>query len=616
MANIAPYQRALAAQESSFRKLLASGKGSAFELALHRTIWEIMHEQLTKYPGSVLAWDRMGPDPVYGFKGPERWQQASLKAANERINPQYGSPDQMSRKYKEYLDLSLEMLKWGRVRQELIVDKHLGRQYLILGASPLVGQIMSLLSSQLMRWFEVQANTRTLMDHPARLGLATMLSERPDLSTLLRIAQTLPPDMEISAVPVDRPAMVEAVELAIGLIPVVGSVVAAYESWAGKDLFGYKLTDLERGILGASVLLPTAGRLVKGGRALYSEARLVAMYGHDAAGWSRALGAGGRAMAEREALTAIGKAEQSIRVQRSLSGALAKDAASAVPRLAHGSGVVSRSVDQKVVDLLRELQASHPQLRSLDAHSLERILAKGPNVDHLKGQLLEELLEYRLVPWLAKREGAYALGISVPAGKKLEFIPGHLIRDSSSRQISDGMLVFRDKDHLVICAVFEAKAGKSAARELSLKRNSISGLTQGERNELRAYAKDVWLDQRAEALAAKKPFKKSVEDVEKEMIQSELGGQVRRDIERLADAGSGLTKIRIGTEEIAVRMSPTRTKFFGVLPQDVGAGTIEAQLKAGGYSYEILGVDIKSAKLKQIAAELKPLAETMAQAAP
>ena len=616
MAGIADYRRALAAQETRLRTAMASGKGSAFELALNRVTWEIMRDELTNFPNSVIVWDKMGPEPGFGFQGADRWAHKSLLKANERISPQYGSREQVARKYEEYLDFGLKMLKWGQVKQELIVDKYAGRQYLIFGASPLVSQIMQLLMSQLMEWFRAQPNTAELINRPPVEGLATLLTQRPDLSTLLRIAQTLPLDVEISDVPVDRPAVVEAIELAIGLIPIVGSAVAAYEIWAGEDLFGYKLTDLERGILGACILLPAAGRLVKGGRALYTEARLVRMYGRDAAAWTKAMGASGRAMAEREALAAITRAEQTLRVQKSVAGTLARDAASALPRLTHGAGAVSRAVDQKVVDLLRELQAAHPILDTLDALSLERVLAKGPNVDHLKGQLLEELVESRLVPWLATREGGFALGIAVPAGKKLEFIPGHLIRDISSRQISDGMLVFREGDHLVVCAVFEAKAGKSAARELSLKRNSISGLTRGERDELRAYAKDVWREQRDEAVAAGKAFKKSVEDVEKEFIQSELGGQVRRDVERLAATGGNLTRIRIGSQEIAVKLSPTQTKFFGVLPRDVRASTIEAQLKDSGFAYEILGVDIKAAKLKDIAALLQPLAEAMAKAAP
>ncbi len=614
--NLEPYRRAVAAQESKFRLAMAAGVADAFELALLRVTWQIMLNELTTAPGSVLMFDRMGPDAKFGFTGADRWASASLQKASEQINPQYASPDQLAHKYEEYLNLSLEMLRWGKIKQELIVDKQAGKQYLILGENPLVRQVMQLLSKELLAWFKAQANTKFFIESSARVGLGTMLTERPELSTLLRTAQNLPPDVEVSSVPVDRPAMAEAVELAIGLIPVVGSVVAAYEAWSGVDLFGYRLSDLERGILGASVLLPVAGRLVKGGRALYTEARLVSLYGHDAAIWSRAIGAGARGTAEREALRAVEKAESTLRIEKSVTGTIARDAAGAVPRLTKGVGSVITSVDQAIADMLRDLQKAHPQLVGLDVFSLERILAKGPNVDHLKGQLLEELVESRIVPWLSKREGAFALGITVPAGKKLEFIPGHLIRDAAKRQISDGMLVYRQGEELVIVAIFEAKAGKSAARELSLARGSISSLSDADRLELRAYSKDVWREERDEAKALGQRFIRTIDDVEKEIALSEIGGQVRRDVERLSEGTTGHARIRVGTQEFVVRISPNKTKFFGVLPGDVRASTIEAQLKETGYSYEILGADIKAGALKDIAASLQPLAEALAKAAP
>lgn len=615
-ANLAPYRRAVVREETKLRMALAGGKASAGELASLRVTWQIMLTELTTAPGSVLVWDRMGPDPTFGFTGADRWYMASVKKAGEQIHPQYGTPEQLNRKTEEYLDLALKMLRWGQVRQEVLVDKQRGKQFLILGANPLVPKIMELLSQELMSWFRAQPNTRDLIEFPARAGLATMLSERPDLAALLRIADTLPADVEVSDVPIDRPAMVEAVEFAIGLIPVVGSVVAAYEAWSGVDLFGYQLSDLERGILGASVLLPFAGRVVKGGRALYTEARLVRLYGSEAATWSRAVGAGARGAAERQALQTIERAERAIRVERSLTQSLSREAATAVPALTKGAATITTTVDQAVLDVFRELSSAHAELRSLDALAIERVLAKGPNVDHLKGQLLEELIESRLVPWLSTREGGFALGVTIPAGKKLEFIPGHLIRDAAGRQITDGILAFRDGEELVIAAVFEAKAGKHAARELSFKRGGLSSLTDAERTELRANAKDVWREQRDAARAAGKPFKKTLEDVEKEYALSELGGQVRRDIERLGADEGGLARIRVAGQEIAARISPTRTKFFGVLPKDVRAGTIEAQLKEGGFAYEILGVDIKSAALKDVAAKLQPLAEKLAKAAP
>ena len=610
MAGIEAYKRALAQEERKLVLLMAGGRESAFGLALQRGILDVLRFEI-QYPGSVLAWEKMGRD-AQGFEGPDRWLQSALKKAAEKLSPNYGTDDEYTKKWEEYRKLANEILNWGYVRQELIEDKRAGKQYLIFGANPLVPKIMKVISDALKEWFDAQPRTKELITWPAKAGLGTMLTERPDLAALLRISDTLPVDHETSDIPVDRPAMVEAVEFAIGLIPVVGNVVAAYEAWSGEDLFGYKLSDVERGILAACVLLPVAGRLAKGGRALYTEARLVRLYGRDAAAWQKVMAASSRGYAERKAIEAVGKAEHALRVDKKLAKDVAKEAVDAVPALTKGGAAASTAVDQAIVDLLADLRKAHPQLTDLDELALRRILEKGPNVDHLKGQVLEELIESRIVPWLKTREGGLALGLTIPAGKKLEFIPGHLIRDAASRQITDGMLVYREGEKLVIVAVFEAKAGKHAARELALKKGGISSLTEAERLELRAFAKDVWMEERDAAKAAGKAYKKSIEDVEKEFIQTEWGGQVRRDIERLADGAT----IKIGGQDIAVELSPTKTKFFGVLPKDVNASAIEAQLKENKFAYEILGVDVSSAKLKDMAASMKSLAESLAKVTP
>src|SRR5262245_12761283 len=121
MAGIESYKRALEREETKLKLKLASGKGSAFEVALHRVICEILRYEIG-FPGSVLVFDKMGPDPL-GFTGPDRWVQSALKKAADKINPTYGTDDEYVRKYEEYFDLSIEILSWGRVRQELIQDK-------------------------------------------------------------------------------------------------------------------------------------------------------------------------------------------------------------------------------------------------------------------------------------------------------------------------------------------------------------------------------------------------------------------------------------------------------------------------------------------------------------
>jgi hypothetical protein len=50
-----------------------------------------------------------------------------------------------------------------------------------------------------------------------------------------------------------------------------------------------------------------------------------------------------------------------------------------------------------------------------------------------------------------------------------------------------------------------------------------------------------------------------------------------------------------------------------VLPRDVNPSLIERELRDGGFTFEIIGVDIRQRDLRTIAERLRPLAEQMAE---
>ena len=78
----------------------------------------------------------------------------------------------------------------------------------------------------------------------------------------------------------------------------------------------------------------------------------------------------------------------------------------------------------------------------------------------------------------------------------------------------------------------------------------------------------------------------------------------------------GPSQIRIGAETFEVQISPTKTKFFGVVPRGVKTGTINKQLSREGVTYEILGVDIRAKDLKSLASDMVDLATKIAERAP
>lgn len=99
----------------------------------------------------------------------------------------------------------------------------------------------------------------------------------------------------------------------------------------------------------------------------------------------------------------------------------------------------------------------------------------------------------------------------------------------------------------------------------------------------------------------------------KEIALSEQGGQVRRDIERLGQSSSGNKAVlNIGSELMPVNISTRNTKFFGIVPKNATTKTIEAQLKAEKFRYEMIAVELKDSELKSLAEKMKPVAEKLA----
>jgi hypothetical protein len=223
------------------------------------------------------------------------------------------------------------------------------------------------------------------------------------------------------------------------------------------------------------------------------------------------------------------------------------------------------------------------------------------------------LLGNRMAVWLNDPAGKAALDLETYPGR-LEFIPGHLIRDLKGRQLSDGMIVRKLNDGTYrIAAVCEAKAGEFAARGLSLTSADISKLSTADRATLTAEAEETLQFLQERARRTGQPVDVSLDDIERE-IAPERGGQIRRDIERLSPSLSNnpnddtdvLASILIGGEEVRVRFSPKFVKFFGVLPSDVKATEIAKQLiDAGIKNFVALGVNFTQNELQSAAEVVK-----------
>ncbi|PGH07668.1 hypothetical protein GX51_01677 [Blastomyces parvus] len=618
--NEADLEKLLKQANNALTSLLTNASTNAMEIGIARERADIMNEQWTTarakivevYGGMAISWEHKNNKM-------SKWYEHATTKAVEKVAYETTSEDRSishRRKDKEHYAYANA---WARSKSEFFVwykNEYTGVTH-IWEANPLVPKLTATLRDEFQVWFQRQVVTQSLLDQSSAAAMHNFLNERPDMIVLLNLITRLPTTKTQSQGTIDRPAAVGAIDFTLSLVPFLGNAIALYELWAGHDLFGYELSHVEQAILAASILLPVAGRMVKGGRALYTEARLVKLYGKDAASWGKVMNASARASEQQAAIRSIEAGEEALAKLGRVEGKIAQEAAAGVKAVVLSPGTLPRFVAPETKILWETLSKKYPILDKLDEIAIDRVLRKGPNVNHLKGQLLEELAESHLIPMLRERHVGFALGVKVPKGKTLEFIPGYSIMDASGRQITDGVLGYMDKQVFNILAIFEAKSGRKGARELTVTTTRVSKMSQDDLLEVKAAAKESWLNARGIARRNKQPFTKTVADFEKQLLKTKDTGQLQRDLERLSrNAGKPLTKIYIGEVHTAVRISPNNTKFFGIFPKGIRTSLVEVEAKAAGFKFEALTVPIHKTELTALAKELVPHAKQMVTKAP
>lgn len=586
------YRKAARWQEESLRKELAKGVASAGEIALLRLLVAMMKELLRSSPASVEAFDAQG---TLGMPAELAWQRHLLDLAEKKLHPEVADPQGFKRKVEEYEALVTELRR--NVRKSAEYLSLVSREVLIVRHNPVTKQVIDDIGHELLRYRERHSHDEKFLTTSAKAGLANLLLvERKDLNVALRAALDLGGDVTSIKLPdEDRPWWVNAVEFAIGVIPIVGNVVAAWEAYSGRDLFGYKLSDVERGILAGSVLLPAAGRLVREGKALYTASRMTRLYGGDAFKWSYSLAMGERLSADAVGLARIKSAEKTVLQGKQVSKEVAEKLTATLKSLGVDAAekAVPVAVESKVVKAFAEVVKKFPIFKELDELAVERIAAKTVP-DHAKGQLMEELMESRITGWLQDPFGRRALGLE-HIKEPLEFIPGHLIRDGDGLLLTDGIIVKRSGDVMEVVAVFEAKAGRASSRGLARKYKGRSAMSKADLAELDAEAREVLRELQERARLTGGTVKKTLEQIKKEIKLTELGGQIRADVERLSEL-----PVFINSVEVKVKVGPRSTRWFGVVPRDVSGDFLKQAIKDAGIpNVEILGLNVTQKELKE-----------------
>ena len=281
---------------------------------------------------------------------------------------------------------------------------------------------------------------------------------------------------------------------------------------------------------------------------------------------------------------------------------------------------------KSVTEIESTLSALGPKYKilqdaGLDAAAVERVLAKSGNLDHLKGQLLEELLASRVKSKLGTVAGKAELEAKLAdqfAGKDLEFIEGYRITDATGQQLTDGMIVAKEGEHYRVAAVFESKAGRASSRGLGYSYKALSELTEEQIRVLRMEAiEELRAPGGPMAGLTTAEIEKLPDQIEKMMKTLAKGeaGQIRKDIERLVpNAGEKVTTILKDGKPFEVTAGQRSTKAFGVLPADVSGARLTAKLqekvvidgtvKNIGLNFEAINLDIQQKELVELAKDL------------
>ena len=114
-------------------------------------------------------------------------------------------------------------------------------------------------------------------DTPAVADIDDWIKAHPQAQRMLLLTQAYP-KAERYDVKIDIPAWQTAIEVGIGFIPVVGSIVGGIEVIAGRDIFGNPLSTTDRAIIAAAILLPAVGRIAKLGKGAVTALRISKAY--------------------------------------------------------------------------------------------------------------------------------------------------------------------------------------------------------------------------------------------------------------------------------------------------------------------------------------------------
>lgn len=254
---------------------------------------------------------------------------------------------------------------------------------------------------------------------------------------------------------------------------------------------------------------------------------------------------------------------------------------------------------------LGNIRKAVPSVSGVSDEALLRVLNKSPNLDHMRGELLEAMVGVDL----AKR--ATATGG--------EFVQGSRITDAAGRQLSDGMIIKRTlPGEAEVMLIGESKAGEGAAKGLSADHKSFNSLSEVELSELRREAieelrvrKGLSVDEasgisgaaRSSQIEAK--YGAEIEAIMRDLHTEDMGQVVRNYERMMPNFGANSTTILVDGQPLKVTVNRSTTKVLASAPADVGLNAAIKTGKDASIGVEALNVGADSALLETIARQLR-----------
>ena len=468
------------------------------EIALARAIHTVLSSQWSTQPRRVL--DAFGPsddrsiqdwhnDAVRRAHAIVAWETTSETAKNAYIKRRQN--------YESYADgFANQFDRFQATYKQLAPSISVPR----FSNTDLTPAYVSMLKREVLAWYDRQRPSEYHVRPNPQDGMVRFMNQRKETIMMLETCHAKDNPGPI------RQAASDACTIQLTLAPILGLMVGLYKTWDGTSILQLKdVSELERAVLAVSMFVPAAARMIKAGRLVYTPERLAQMYGGDSGVWKQAISCAAALAQHRPWQHTLDEVYATMQSSANLklSDKVLADATTALPQLVSALRTGSQApipLEPEVTQLWASLQSKHDWLGSalLDEYAFRRVLLMGPNLGRLQAQLLAELAESRIATLSRDRNALYILGIEVPEGCTLEFVPGHAFRagdknpDIANRQITDGVLGYWQKDVFCVAAVLEIRVDGIGGRELGFVETESSKLTEYQQDELRAFSNREW----------------------------------------------------------------------------------------------------------------------------